>query len=135
MVKGGRKSGFAGYYFHIEPGLNMLAGGIYMPMPEILKKLRLEIYENIDEFLEIVQKPTFVKHFGNIDDDQKLKKPPKDFPAGFPYIEYLKFKNYSVAKDVPFQMLHDNRLMDEITEVFTALVPFNKFLNNAIANQ
>lgn len=132
IVKGGRKSGFAGYYFHIEPGLNMLAGGIYMPLPDILKKLRLEIYENIDEFLEIVRDTTFIKHFGILDDDQKLKKAPKDYPVDFPYIEYLKFKNYTPVKDVPIQMLHSNKLMDEIIEVFTALMPLNKFLNNAI---
>jgi uncharacterized protein (TIGR02453 family) len=133
LVKGGKKSGLAGYYFHIEPGTNMLAGGIYMPMPDVLKKLRREIYDNIDEFMEIVQNPGFVKHFGQIDDESKLKTPPKDFPKDFPQIEYLKFKNYSVAKNLSLQMLHSNKLMDEVVTVFTALVPLNKFLNNALA--
>ncbi len=133
LVKGGKKSGFAGYYFHIEPGSNLLAGGIYMPMPDVLKKLRREIYENIDEFLEIVQNKEFVKHFGQIDDAAKLKSPPKDFPKDFPYIEYLKFKNYSVAKDLKPQMLHSNKLMDEVVTVFTAMVPLNKFFNNALS--
>jgi uncharacterized protein (TIGR02453 family) len=133
MVKGGKKSGLAGYYFHIEPGLNMLAGGIYMPMPDVLKKLRKEIYENIDEFLEIINKPVFIKHFGKIDDESKLKTPPKDFPKDFEYIEYLKFKNYTVSKDLPANLLHSNKLKDEITTVFSALVPLNKFLNNALS--
>ena len=133
LVKGGKKSNFAGYYFHIEPGSNMLAGGIYMPMPDILKKLRMEIYENIDEFLEIVENPTFIKHFGQIDDDAKLKSPPKDFPNDFPHIEYLKFKNYSVAKNLSSQMIHSNKLMDEVITVYTVLKPLNKFLNNALS--
>lgn len=133
VVKGGKKSGFAGYYFHIEPGLNMLAGGIYMPMPDVLKKLRKEVYENIDEFLEIIQNPVFVKHFGQIDDESKLKSAPKDFPKDFPHIEYLKFKNYTVAKDLSLQMLHSNKLIEEIITVFTTLKPLNTFFNNAIA--
>lgn len=134
LVKGGKKSGNGGYYFHIEPGLNMLAGGIYMPMPEVLKKLRKEIYENIDEFLEIINNKTFLKHFGKIDDETKLKTPPKDFPKDFPHIELLKFKNYTVAKDIPPLLLHSEKLMNEIVEVFTALIPLNRFLNNALAN-
>jgi len=133
LVKGGKKSNFAGYYFHIEPDSSLLAGGIYMPMPDVLKKLRTEIYENIEEFLEIVEKPGFVKHFGHIDDNMKLKTPPKDFPKDFPYIEYLKFKNYSVAKDISSQMLHSNKLMDEVVTVFTAMVPLIKFFNNALS--
>ncbi len=132
LVKGGKKSGCAGYYFHIEPGLNMLAGGIYMPMPDVLKKLRTEIYDNIDEFLNIVQNPVFVKYFGQIDDEAKLKTAPKDFPKDFAYIDYLKFKNYSVSKTLSLKMLQSDKLFNEIEEVFTALVPLNKFLNNAI---
>lgn len=132
IVKGGKKSGLAGYYFHIEPGLSMLAGGVYMPPPDVLKKLRTEIYENIDEFLGIINNRNFVKHFGKLDDDMKLKSAPKDFPKDFPDIEYLKFKNYSVAKNINSELLHSNKLMDEVLTVFAALIPFNKFLNNAI---
>jgi len=133
LVKGGKKSNFAGYYFHIEPDSSLLAGGIYMPMPDVLKKLRTEVYENIEEFLEIIETPVFVKHFGHIDDSMKLKTPPKDFPKDFPHVEYLKFKNYSVSKDISTQMLHSNKLMDEVVTVFTAMVPLIKFFNNALS--
>ena len=51
---GGRKSEFGGYYFHLEPDNCLLAGGIWMPQPDILKAMRQEIYHNIDEFLEIL---------------------------------------------------------------------------------
>ena len=36
MARGGRKSGYAGYYFHIQPGGIFLSGGVYMPPPEHL---------------------------------------------------------------------------------------------------
>jgi uncharacterized protein (TIGR02453 family) len=101
-------------------------------MPDVLKKLRTEIYENIDEFMKIVQNPIFVKHFGQIDDEAKLKTAPKDFPKDFPYIDYLKFKNYSVSKNISPKMLQNDKLFNEIEEVFTALLPLNRFLNNAI---
>ena len=53
IVKGGKKSGNAGYYLHIEPENSFLGGGIYMPPSNILKAIRIEIYENIDEFKSI----------------------------------------------------------------------------------
>src|ERR1051325_4115843 len=31
MDKGGRKSGLAGYYFHLQPGKSFLGGGLWMP--------------------------------------------------------------------------------------------------------
>ena len=50
IARGGKSSPYAGYYVHAEPGQSMLAGGIYMPQPEALKRLREEIYYNVDEF-------------------------------------------------------------------------------------
>jgi len=42
----GRKSRYAGYYVHIEPGKSMLGGGIYMPEPAVLKAVREEILDH-----------------------------------------------------------------------------------------
>src|SRR5512133_1226489 len=45
MVKGGKKNGdkYAGYYFHIEPGKSMLAGGAYVPPANWLAAIREKI--------------------------------------------------------------------------------------------
>jgi uncharacterized protein (TIGR02453 family) len=135
MVKGGKNSPNAGYYIHVEPGGSFIAGGIYMPMPDVLKKVRTSIYENIDEFLEIINNPTFVKHFGKIDDEMKLKTPPKGFPKDFEHIEYLKFKNYTVSKAVSQQVLCSSKLMDEVITVFSAMQPLISFMNEIIDNE
>ena len=55
IAKGGRKGINAGYYIHVEPGEGFLAGGIYMPSGPMLKAIRTEIYENIEEFKKIVE--------------------------------------------------------------------------------
>ena len=36
--RGGKKSVFAGYYFHCEPGQCFVGGGLWMPMPPELNK-------------------------------------------------------------------------------------------------
>ena len=50
MNRGGKKSIFAGYYFHCEPGKSFVGGGIWMPMAPEMKKIRQEIDYCFDEF-------------------------------------------------------------------------------------
>src|SRR5690606_37986107 len=40
---GGKKSVFGGYYVHVEPGGSFVGGGVWMPQPPELKKIRQEI--------------------------------------------------------------------------------------------
>ncbi|KPK87828.1 MAG: hypothetical protein AMS27_01450 [Bacteroides sp. SM23_62_1] len=131
IVPGGKKSGLAGYYFHIEPGDCFLAGGIYMPLPEILKKVRREIYENIEEFLSIIENKKFLDYFGKIWGEQ-LVNPPAGYPKDFENINLLKYKNYTVLHSIPEDILFGNTLLNEVIYGFKLMYPFNKFINYAI---
>ncbi|HKL07291.1 MAG TPA: DUF2461 domain-containing protein, partial [Bacteroidales bacterium] len=73
IAPGGRNSGLAGYYIHLEPDNCLLAGGIYMPPPDRLKAVRTEIFENTEEFKKIIHHKNFKKHFGKIISDKMLK--------------------------------------------------------------
>lgn len=133
IAKGGRKSEYGGYYFHLEPGNCMLAGGVWMPQPDILKAIREEIYHNTDEFISIVNGKEFKKHFKTIDYDSVLKTAPKDYPKDWPYIEYLKFKSYTVSKIIPEELLTgEKELIKELRDVFSTIAPLNHFFNRTI---
>ena len=98
LVPGGKKSGKAGYYLHLDPDGSFLAGGVYMPASDHLKKLRKHIFEHTDELKQIISKPAFKKDFGSISGD-KLNLTPRGFPADFPDLDLLKFKSYIVVKN------------------------------------
>ena len=49
---GGRGSERAGYYIHLEPGGCLLSGGVWCPPPALLKALRKDIYENIEDYFD-----------------------------------------------------------------------------------
>jgi len=132
IVKDGRKSGNAGYYLHIEPGSSFQGGGIYMPPAETLRVLRKEIFETIEEFKFIISEKEFKYHFGEIS-GEKLKTAPRGFPMDFPEIELLKYKSYTIIKSVPDGFIQSKELTEEITRVFKAMYPFNRFINMAIA--
>jgi uncharacterized protein (TIGR02453 family) len=131
ISNGGRKSVFPGYYIHIEPnGKSLVAGGVYMPPPEILKAVRLEIYENIDEFKAILSNPDFRKYFGDME-NIKLRSAPKDFPKDFPDIELLKYKWYTVGSSLSDEVLTSAQCNNTILHLCEILKPFNQFLRRA----
>lgn len=135
IARGGRKSSFPGYYFHFEPGECMLAGGVYMPQPDTLKLLRNEVYYNSRELRNILEKPSFKKHFSRLGDFDKMKKAPKDFPADFPDIDLLKYRSYIVSRVIPDTVVTSPENYQKlIMEMVKELQPFMSFLNRAISN-
>jgi uncharacterized protein (TIGR02453 family) len=134
IAKGGRKGINAGYYIHVEPGECFLAGGIYMPSAPVLKAIRTEIYDNAGEYLDIISAPDFRKHFGNELSGEKLRTAPKGFPKDFPHIDHLKYKHYTVSKKEPDAVYQSPAFIKEVTSVFKAMMPFNRYLNAAVTN-
>lgn len=130
IAKGGRKGVYAGYYLHLDPNQSFLAGGMYMPPSDVLKKLRQEIMYNVDDFKAIIQQSTFQKTFGEIE-GEKLKRPPKDFPAEFPDIELLKFKSFTVMHSINPADFSESEFVNYAIQTFEELKPFNDFLNKA----
>ena len=82
IVPGGRKSGKAGYYLHIDPEGSFIAGGMYMPPNDMLKKIRQEIVYNTKDYKKIIYKESFVKAFGSVE-GRKINTPTQGFPCGF----------------------------------------------------
>ena len=131
IVRGGKKSPYAGYYFHLEPGTCFVAGGLYVPPSDILKSVRLEIYNHPEEFISITSHPDFKKAFGEITGD-KLKKMPRDFPESFKYPDLLKFKSYNVVKEFDEEFIMKDDLVESVIRYFGLIKPLNHFFNRAI---
>jgi uncharacterized protein (TIGR02453 family) len=130
IVRGGKKNGdrFAGYYFHIEPGQSILAGGAYMPPAPWLAAIREKIDESPEELLKIIKDKSFIKYFGELS-GEKLKSAPKGYPKDHPQIELLKLKSYLVVNDMPDKMVLSNDLFDHVIKVFRSMKPLNDYLN------
>lgn len=132
IAKGGKKSQRAGYYLHLEPNNCYLGGGVWMPDPQILKKIRWGIYENIEEFLQIIHKDSFRLFFPSLDNDGVLSRYPNEFPKNFFYKDYLKYKSYTVSLPIKEEQIVKNNFLEYVLTVFTELVPFNQFFNKII---
>jgi uncharacterized protein (TIGR02453 family) len=138
ICRGGKKSGFAGYYFHIQPitkgflSGNILCSGLYEPSTMFLKSVREEIDCNGSLFLENMNK---AKNF-SLDTGNKLKKMPKtdgySFDENSPYAELIKQKDFMLVQDITNDFLLDKNLIKNILNEFKKTYEFVTQINKAV---
>jgi uncharacterized protein (TIGR02453 family) len=132
MARGGRKSGFAGYYLHIEPGEYFVSGGVYMPSPENLAAIRQEIYYHSAEYLELIEEEPFRSSFDQHYFDP-LKTAPKGFPKDWEHIGLIRNRSYGFGKSLTESELLDEKFVEKSLSFFRMLRPLNHFYNRAIS--
>ena len=128
----GRKSIHGGYYIHLQPGHCMVAGGAWCLPPAVLKAVREDIVLRIDEFRSIVEEPRFRALYPEIG-DTALKTLPKGFQRRqFPFPQYLRPKDYSVAHFVDDSFYCSADWLDRTMDCFAVMKPYLDFINETI---
>lgn len=127
----GRKSIHGGYYIHLQPGHCMVAGGAWCLPPAVLKAVREDIVLRIDEFRSIVEEPRFRALYPEIG-DTVLKTLPKGFDRQFPFPQYLRPKDYSVAHFVDDSFYCSADWLDRTMDCFAVMKPYLDFINETI---
>ncbi|MCU0431641.1 MAG: DUF2461 domain-containing protein [Cytophagaceae bacterium] len=131
MTAGGKKTGKAGYYLHIEPGECFLGGGIYMPEPETLKKIRQEIDYNGQELTSILSKKSFQKYYEDIWREESLTRVPKGYDPEHPNAPLLKLKHFIVIHPFEESMILEKNFPAYVAKALKEAKPLNDFLNRA----
>ncbi|MDD4820035.1 MAG: DUF2461 domain-containing protein [Flavobacteriales bacterium] len=127
----GKKSPYAGYYVHISPAEGSLwGGGLYCPDKDILRAIRWDIYDNIDEFLGL--KKDMEKAGYSFSKDDMLKKNPLGFPKEWEQADLLRYKHYDMLRSIPDEVLYGNDLMSQTVKAFEGIVGLNRFFNFTI---
>ena len=128
---GGKKSNGPGYYLHIQPGGSFLAGGIWMPPSDTIKRIRQEIDYSGSELLEILEGSDFKAAFGGLEGEQ-LKTSPKGYDADHPYIDLLRFKSFIVSTPITDDEVSSRKFKSKAITHFKKMKPFHDFLARAI---
>lgn len=133
FVLKGKPKGFegSGYYLHIEPGEVFIGGGIYMPDNDQLKRIRKGLVEFSDEFLSIINAPSFKKKFPPIT-GEKLSRPPKGFDPNHPMIEWLKLKQFFTGIELSEDVCYRKDFVRTIAGYCKELSPLVNFLNKTM---
>lgn len=133
IAKGGRKSIYSGYYFHIDPSGSFVGGGIYMPAAEPLKAIRQYIAENGEEFSSIITNKSFKNVFPEMMDD-KLKTVPKGYSPDHEFIDLLRYKSFAFSSQLSKSQILADNYVEILVNSFKTLYPVNRFLNEALIN-
>ncbi|MDP4264806.1 MAG: DUF2461 domain-containing protein [Bacteroidota bacterium] len=135
MSRGGKKSPFGGYYFHCQPGRCFAGGGLWMPMPPELNKVRQEIDYNFTDFKKIIGSKKFKSVYGDLSRDAEyvLTRVPKGYEPGNPAADYLKMKSFVALVNFNDADLTSRDLIKKVLTAFEALQPLLEFLNESIS--
>lgn len=133
--KGGKKAeNSAGYYFHLEPGGSFAGGGIWMPMPDELKKVRQEIDYNFSDFKKLIAAKKFKAVYGDLSKNTEytLSRVPKGYEADNPAAQYLKMKSFVAMVSLKDTDLASKDLVKKTVAAFEALQPLIGFINKSM---
>jgi uncharacterized protein (TIGR02453 family) len=134
MSRGGKKSPFGGYYFHCQPGRCFVGGGLWMPMPPDLNKIRQEIDYNFNAFKKIIGSKKFKSVYGDLSRDAEyvLTRVPKGYNTDNPAVEYLKMKSFVSMASLKDADLTSKDLLNKTVIAFEALQPLIDFVNHSL---
>lgn len=137
LSSGAKGQNRSGYYVHIEKGGSFIAGGLYCPEAEDLKKVRKEIAYFHEDLDEILNDKNFKREFGDFDRNEKntLKNPPRGYEKEHPAIDLLKLKSFESSQKIDIAAVSKKDFVAVMSKKLLALKPLNDFINRALTSE
>ena len=125
----GKKAGYAGYYFHVEPDVDsFLYAGLHMPSPTVLRSVREEIIDNGDGLMRAIGQSNGFTIYREPEFTTQIK----DFPTGHKYDDLLRLQDFGVAKTMTERDLLSPNLLQHSLDDFRSIRPLVDILNRAV---
>ncbi|HWE05230.1 MAG TPA: DUF2461 domain-containing protein [Rhizomicrobium sp.] len=127
----GKDAHAPGFYMHFSPNEVFFGGGLWMPPPDALAKIREGIAAKRVGWKQLLANKSFAKYFGGVR-GEALVRPPRGFDPEHPFIEDIKRKSFYAMREESPKLATSPELVDEVAVTFAALSPLMKFLCSAI---
>lgn len=128
--RNGSRHTSAGFYIEISAGWVFAGGGVYMPDPAALLRIREQIARAPDRFRRLVTSPA-MKKMGGLQ-GATLTRVPRGFPATHPAAADLKRKQFMAFKEWPPELMTSARFWPELLTALRAVAPLVAYLNEAM---
>ena len=133
IAPGGKKDPGSHYYFHLDhAGKLLVAGGCYLPPPDVLAKIRRAIAAEPAKFAKLLKHKTLWAHYGQFADEGRLARPPKGYTADTPHIEHIKQKSFIVWTEVSAKGMDAAKVKARIIEGFRLSLPLVWWLREVV---
>lgn len=120
-----------GYYFHLEPGRTMVAGGFWGPNPADLLHIRKQIQQDPEALKSIIESKSFKSNFGQLDGEQ-VKTAPKGFDKEDPAIDLLRFKQFFVVHTFKNSDVMKADFAQTMADQFRNMRPFFDYMSEIL---
>jgi uncharacterized protein (TIGR02453 family) len=114
-----------GFYFHLEPGECFIGGGLWLPEPPLLKKVRDSIADDADGWRKVRRA---VKEI----DGDGLTRPPQGYDPAHPFIDDLKRKSFFASVAFTDAEVTGTGFLDRAADACRSIRPLMKFLTEAV---
>jgi len=117
----------------VNPANSFIAGGLYHPESETLKKVREAIDYDGHLLNGIITNKKFVKFYGGLENDEDmLKSVPKGYHKDHKHIDLLKRRNFVAFRNITRSEVISGKFVDLVEEAYLTVKPLNDYLNRAI---
>ena len=107
------------YYFHIEGNGRLLFGaGEYLPPAPRLRAIRAHVVNDATGFAKMLKNKQQRATYGDLQDEDKLQRPPKGVDPDHPHVEYLKLKSFFVWTEVDLELNAPEKLVPQLASGF-----------------
>ena len=120
-----------GYYFHLEPGNSLIAGGFWGPNNDDLKRVRDDIAFDPAPLQKILASPAFVSTFGTLEGEQ-LKTVPKGFDKEHEAVDLLRFKQYLLIRRFPDEEVLRPDFLEQADLTYQHMRPFFDYMSEVL---
>jgi uncharacterized protein (TIGR02453 family) len=124
--------GGAGFYFHVQPGSSLTAGGLWMPPRPALDRIREAMAAKPAVFSRIVTAAGVRRRFGELDDEAVLKKVPRGYAEDHPAARWLKYRSFTMGRMLSDREVLGPRLLDAVERDYALLLPLVRWINAAL---
>lgn len=120
-----------GYYFHLEPGNSLIAGGFWGPDNDDLKRVRDDIAFDPSPLQKILASPAFADTFGELKGEQ-LKTVPKGFDKQHEAVDLLRFKQYLLIRPFSDQEVFHPDFLEQANQTYRNMRPFFDYMSDVL---
>ncbi len=132
FAPGGKRSILPAYYLGIDAKKVHVGGGLFNIKGPELKKIRLLIVNQTDEFISIVNSPGFTKLFGELKGERAIRLD-KSLQATLEKTPYVANKQFYAMRELPLKDYYQSdQLFSVIVDTFRQISSLNDYLKKAL---
>jgi uncharacterized protein (TIGR02453 family) len=125
-----------GYYFQINhEGVLGMGGGVYMPEPPTLNKIRHDVLTNPERITAVLKNKRFIATYGGIAEEDRMMRAPKGYqhlPADHPLLDQIKNRHFFGFMEINLKKHKSKDLAAEIAGNFEDLYPLISWLREVL---